>query len=154
MKKIFVVATMIVSALALNGQEKFVFQDELYQANQMQIDYSFAGSHFLGDEIANKTFLLKKIYTHIEKGTPMSPVDKVIVKKPVIYYSVRKLDRYFKKELRKGRIEEAEARKKFNEVLDICISIYDQDTDEFEEYLRKRRKPEQILEAYEKVILE
>lgn len=154
MKKYFICLILVVYGVVSYGQQSFVFRNTLDQATQVQLDYSLSGNHFLGEEIANKTYLLKKIYTHIEKGTPMSPVDKVIVKKPTIYYSVRKLERHFRKEMRKDNITEEQAREKLNRVLDICISIYDQDTDEFEDYLKKQRKPEDILAAYDKVVLD
>ena len=155
MKKLFICFVLVLyGGLISFGQESFVFRNTLDQATQIQLDYSLSGNHFLGEEIANKTYLLKKIYTHIEKGTPMSPVDKVIVKKPTIYYSIRKLERHFRRQIRKDNMTEQEARKELNEVLDICISIYDQDTEEFEKYLKKQRKPEEILAAYDNVVLE
>lgn len=136
------------------GQERFVFQNTLGDTARVNLDYSVAASHFLGNEIARKMYLIQKTYTYVEKGTPMAPGDKIIVTKPYIFYAIRKVNTHFKKELRKDRITEKEAREKLGRILEISFAIYDQNTEEFEKYLWKNRKPYEILAAFENVELQ
>jgi hypothetical protein len=157
MRKIFTVLILVLYGIAGYGQEKtenFVFRNTLDDTAKVQLDYGLATSHYLGDQIARKMHLFQKTYTYVEKGTPMSPGDKVIVKKPYIYYAIRKLNKHYKKAVRKDRMEEEKARKELGEALDICFVIYGQNTEEFEEYLKKRRKPDEILAAFDKVTLQ
>ncbi len=154
MRKIFAVLFLLVCGIVMYGQESFVFRNTLSDTAKVNIDYSLATSHYLDNEIARKMHLFQKTYTYVEKGTPMSPGDKVIVTKPYIYYAVRKVNKHFKKELRKDRITEEEAGKELGKILNIAFAIYDQETEEFEQYLRKNRKPEQILTAFNNVELQ
>lgn len=84
----------------------------------------------------------------------MSPGDKVIVRKPTIYYDIRKLNKYYKKELKKGNIEEPAAIEQMSEILDKCFVIFDQDTEQFEEYLKGLKHAEEIVAAFDKIVLE
>ena len=154
MRKIFTILFLLVLGIVLHGQENFVFRNTLSDTAKVNIDYSFAMNHFLGNDIARKMHLFQETYTYVERGTPMSPGDKVIVTKPNIYYAVRKVNKHFKRELRKDRISEEEARKKLGEILNISFVIYDQNTKKFEDHLKMNRKPEEILAAFNNVELQ
>lgn len=154
MRKIFTVLFLLVFGVLVYGQEKFVFRNTLSDTANVKFDYSLATSHYLGNDIARKMHLFQKTYTYVERGTPMSPGDKVIVTKPYIYYAVRKVNKHFKRGLRRDRISEEEARQELAEILDISFVIYDQNTEKFEQYLRKKRKPEDILAAFDNVELQ
>ncbi len=154
MKKIFFVAFAFALSLSyVLAQETFEFRNTLADTARRGFNYSMASDHFLGDIIAKKLFRFKETYTYVEKGTPMSPGDKVIVRKPTIFYSVRKLNNYYKKEIRKGRKSPSDAIDEFGSILDKSFVIYDQPTDEFEEFLKSSKKPEEIIKAFEKVEL-
>lgn len=132
--------------------DKYYFRDETadYDFNQRPTGM---GEHYLGDDIAIKMYVLKDAYTYIEKGTPMSPADKTIVVKPVIYYSLKKLNNYYKKLLKKDQIEDSLAYEKLNNYILIGLSVRHQETDKLEEELREMRKPEDIESVLDKVVL-
>ena len=111
-------------------------------------------NHYLGPEIGLKTYLLKGLYTEVEEGNEINPVDKTIVFKPAIYYSMKKLNNYYKKAVKKGIITEQEAIDKMNTYLDICLAIYLQETQQFETELKKYKKTEDIDAVFSRVVLE
>ena len=43
-------------------------------------------NHYLGPEIGLKTYLLKGLYTEVEEGNEINPVDKTNVFKPAFFY--------------------------------------------------------------------
>ncbi len=108
--------------------------------------------HYLGVDIAKKLELLKSTYTWKEEGTPNSPTSKTIVEKPAIYYSVKKLDKYYKKAIKKGEISEEEARDAFTKALDIALFIRYQETDAFESTLRTLKEESDIALLYTKKV--
>lgn len=154
MRKLFTLFVFLCFGIIAYGQNTFVFRNTLDDTANVSLDYSLAGNHFLGENIARKMFLFKAVYTYIEKGTPMSPGDKVIVRKPTIYYAIRKLNKYYKKELRKDRMEKEVAIKKFGNVLDKCFVMFDQDTSDFEDYLKSLKRAEDIQKAFDNVVLQ
>lgn len=135
-------------------------QDEVefvFANNENALDVSSiqteAKDHPMGDEVAIKLELIKSRYTYIEPASPTSPSNRTIVVKHVIYNSIMKLNRYFKKEIKKGNITKTAAKSVFLQCLNSALVLYAEDTEEFENYLKKRRGPDQIVEAYQKVIL-
>jgi len=154
MKKFITFAVIVLSGLTIRAQESFTFDNTLDDTADMNINYSIASNHYLGEIIAKKMHLLKETYTYVEEGTPLSPGNKVIVRKPEIYYAVRKINKHYRKEIRKNRMEEATAIDKLGRILDICFAIYDQDTSEFEDYLSNYRKVEDIEKVFENVELQ
>jgi len=156
MRRGLLLASLFFYMLNSFGQEQkvFIFKNDLADTSKVEVDYMLVKKHFLGSEIAKKLYIIKKTYTYIEKGSPTSPGDKTIVRKPVIYYSLNKLNRYYKKQLKKDRMEESVARERYNDVLNKAFSIFDQNTDDFEEYLKGLKDPADIEELFHNIILD
>ena len=70
------------------------------------------------------------------------------------YLIALKLNRYYKKELKEGNIDLETAKTEFSLCLDIALIIRSERSDEFENYLDKMNKPDDILIAYQLVVLE
>lgn len=140
--------------LLAQDDTQFVFDNNPHALDISSIEVNSFRDHPLGIEVSKKLELLESRYTYIVEATPTSPVDKTVVIKPVIYNSILKLYRYFKKEVRDENILLQDAKKELLNCLNIALIIYAENTEEFEDYLRKARKPEQILEVYGKVILQ
>ncbi len=133
---------------------KFEFSNNLKDTLNLKLDYSFAGNHFLGQQIANKFYRMEQTYTYVEKASPISPSDKIVVQKPVIFYAVQKINKLYKKKLKKGLITEQEAKKELGHILDVAYAIFNQNTEELEDYLRKNKKPEDIQSIFRDIELE
>jgi hypothetical protein len=156
---VFLLLTISIAAQSSTGEGesdegKFYFNDVNIEKELGEIEMIEVDDHFLGTEIAKKFELIKDTYTYIERGSETSPGDKTVVQKPVIYYSLKKINRYYKKGLRKGYATEEEAKKMLNKVLDVAYAVFDQNTGKLEEAIKDARKPEPMLEVYNRVVLE
>ncbi len=156
MKRVLILAIMLF-ALNVGSRaqevENFTFYNDLDRVDT-NVDPLMVPNHYLGPEIGLKYYLLSKMYTEVEEGNEINPVDKTIVFKPAIYYSMRKLNNYYKKAVRKGMVSEQTAKDKMNAHLDVCLSIYLQETDDFETELKKYKKTEDIDAVFSRVVLE
>jgi hypothetical protein len=167
MKRAFYVILLIIYSLNSFTQEisndenkadsakeyKFIFRYSVDEESLCSINDEELADHPLGDNIARKLYLLKETYTYIELPTPTSPGEKTIITKPSIYHSLQKLNRYYKKQVKGGDMSEEEAKMKLNQYLDIAISIFIENTESFEDELRKARKPNEISEVFSMVML-
>jgi hypothetical protein len=137
-----------------SAQEKFLFENHLRDTVHLNYNSLDIGSHYLGDDLAIKYYRIQETYTYVEQGNVQNPVAKTVVQKPTIYYSLKKLNSYYKKQLRKGNIDSSKAIQELGRYFDIGFSIYQQDTSEFEEALKSARKPDEIAEVFAQVVLE
>lgn len=154
--KISVILLLAVLAyVPAHTQETTVF---VFDANPGALDISdFEGqqikSNPLGNEVATKLELLQSRFTYVEEGTPTSPTNRTIIIKPTIYNSVLKLNRYYKKQVKKGAMELNSATNEFLKYIDLALILYAERTEEFEDYLNKAGKPEEIIAAYDLIEL-
>ncbi len=139
-----------------NEPEKqvFKFANNLSYYENSEIDMSFVEEHYLGQDIALKFYLFKDTYTTIQPATPTSPTEKTIVNKQTIYYAVKKISRNYKKEIKNGLITEADAKSNLNKILDVSLSIYSEETEEFEAVLKSAKSSEEIYNVFSQVVLE
>jgi len=156
MFKLGIILLFSVLTLQLVAQDEiqFVFENNPRALDINSVSGNGFRDHPMGNEISKKLELLKSRYTYIVPASPTSPTDKTVVIKPVIYNSILKLNRYYKKELKSENITLKGAQEEFLKCINIALIIYAENTDEFEQYLRKAKKPDQIIDTYNKVILE
>ncbi len=155
MKKVLLLAAMFF-AVSYSGiaQDADVFSFNFIEdkIDDSSVDMGSLSDHYLGLDIAKKLQLLKDSYTWKEEGTPNSPTTKTVVEKPAIYYSLKKLDKYYKKAIGKGEISEAAAKDEFVKALDIALFIRFQETDAFESKLRELKEDSDIALLYTKKV--
>ena len=131
--KLFAILMGVVAlALNVNGQSSFTFLNQLRDTIHFDISKGDVTKHFLGDYIAGKYFRLQETYTYVEPGNINNPTPRTVVMKPTIYYSLKKLNAHYKKQLKKGEIGSSEAIQELGWCFDVGFSIYDQNTDDFE----------------------
>ena len=134
--------------------DSFRFSNNLADTGAFAYNYSYMEKHYLGDDIAHKMYRIKETYTYVEAGSPSSPGDKTQVNKPAIYYAIKKLNTYYKKQLKKGELDQTEVYKRMARYLDIVYSIYNEDTTMLENELRSAKKAPDIDKIFARVILE
>ena len=139
-------------AVGDGDKEQFFFRK--VKIEPVETDATMIGSHYLGDEIAKKYYTFKETYTYIEKGTQLSPGDKIRVEKPVIFYSINKLNRQYKKDLKKGNITEDAAKDKLTGYFETSVIIFDQNTQKLEDELNEAKTPEEIEGVLDRIVLE
>lgn len=95
-----------------------------------------AGNHFLGNEIAKKMYLFNDHYSYKVPIAPGNFATKTVFRKPEIYSSVRKIERYLKKCVKKGDLNSSVAHNEYDKVLNVALNILDENTGKFEERLK------------------
>jgi hypothetical protein len=110
----------------------FVFNGFSRGYELSRITDEMAGNHFFGEDIAKKVYLLDDLYTAEVAVVPGNPQTKTVIKKPVIYTSVKRIEKYFAKSVKKGEISKESAIEEYNRVLDVALSILNEDTRQFE----------------------
>lgn len=134
-KFLLTLATTFILATASAQDVSFTFNYIQEELRDTESDPSMMEEHHLGFEIAKKFQLLKESYTYEEPPTATNPTPRTVVEKPAIYYSVKKIDKHYKRAIRKGEITEDEARKQLNNILNIALNVRFQETEKFEEML-------------------
>ncbi|HQK36653.1 MAG TPA: hypothetical protein PLC81_03380 [Bacteroidales bacterium] len=152
---IFTLVSLLSYAL-LPAQEKvqFTFRSHLNDEEYKKPYDQSMGSSILGTEVARKMYIVRNTFTYVEEPTPTSPTPKTIIRKPRIYNSVKKLVSYYEKMAKKGLMPVEQAAANATLVLDKAYSAFYGNSDNFEQFLKSAKKPEQIEEAFKAVILE
>jgi hypothetical protein len=138
-----------------NEKKAKVFEFKAYSMDSYlnEVSAETAGSHPFGEIIAKKNYLLDEKYTSEVALTPGNPASKTVIKKPVIYESVKRIERDLKKSVRKGEISLNKASGEFNIILDVALSIVNADTGMFENAIKSAGDTNSIIELFTKRVI-
>jgi hypothetical protein len=128
----------------------FKFQGYSKDYELENISKEMAGNHPFGETIAKKLYLLDEKYTSQVALTPGNPASKTVIKKPVIYESVKRIEHDLKRSTRKGEISISKATSEFSTVLDVALSVLTADTKDFEHALESSVNTESKIELFTK----
>ncbi len=109
-------------------------------------------SHYMGDNVGKKLDLIRDSYTRVVEGGGIQPTPTTYIDKPAIYYSVKKLEKYYKKAVKSGFLDKDEAASQFEEILDIAIFIRNQPTADFEIALENIKEDDEIVTVYTQLV--
>ena len=135
------------------GNEKipvFVFNVYSLENNDLPDENS---SNFFGELAGKKKMRLQETYTFSTPIAPGNPGTKTIVRKPAIYNAVVRLEKYYRKQVKKGECPEEEARASFLKVLDVAQAAFPESTTEFEQELSSTKNIETIAQIFNKAIV-
>ena len=136
MHKLFTLLLTIIAVNVYSQDVKFSFSDktEDFMAEDIAV---FGNEHSFGPNFTLAFMVLESMYTTTPDASPTNPNPSKEILKPSIYNNVRKMDRAFKKQVKKGVLEAPQAREKLMRVLAVAYSIYYEDTIELEAMLWK-----------------
>ncbi|GET21921.1 MULTISPECIES: hypothetical protein [Prolixibacter] len=98
--------------------------------------------------------MFNESYTDKEPIAPGNPATRIVIRKPSIYNAVRKIDKYYSKQVARGEMNSANARKSLERVLTIAIAALSERSQSFEDALQQnRRNPEALLAQFNQVKL-
>jgi len=126
--------------------KKFSFKSYKTTDDMDKVPLNLIGTHPFGEIIARKSYLLDKKYVKEEELTPGNPATKVVIRKPVLYESVKSIERELKRAVRKDEISLSVAADTYGQVLDIALNIVTADTEDLELLLDKTRSPKSKLD--------
>jgi len=78
-------------------------------------------------------------------------IPSIHIKKPDLYYSIKKISNYYSKCIKKGLISENQVEKEFKTILEKCILIYPDNTKKLEADLRSNNHPKNIIKIFRMV---
>ena len=131
----------------------FQFEDYTSKEEWSSISTVEAGTHSLGDIIAKKICLVKKLYISQNEVAPGTPGVRVFIHKPGIYQVYNKLEKYYRKSVRKNTIPIEEAQRTFNHVLNVVIALHVHETEDFELALKNAKGIENQIEIFKQTKL-
>lgn len=147
-RRILLALALIVTMISYaQNNAKFEFEDRSYEMEETQVP-DFVKSHYLGLEFRRGFYLLDEQYTYEIEPTATDPNPAPEIEKPAIYKGIKKLDKYYKKQLKKGLMSEDQARDELSRILAIGFSIRYQDTETFEQLLWEKRKPDEFIQVF------
>lgn len=117
------------------------------------IDVSLVRSHKLGEDVAVYFHLIDQEYTYITEAAPGSFSGRLVVKKPAIYNAVYRIDKYYRKQIRKGLANEEQGINGLKRYIEIALILLYRDTGEFEAELDEAKTDEELLTLFRSIKL-
>lgn len=150
-----------VLALALTGDTKkaasasinlpvFEFRASSNEYDLSSVSKDMIGDHILGDQVAQKLYLLESKYTYEVPIVPGNPQTRTMIRKPVIYEAVIKIERYLKKSVKKGGISIETASAELNKVLDVAFNVLTAETESFEKTISESNDVNSLTSLFTK----
>ncbi|MEM6361143.1 MAG: hypothetical protein AAF149_23585 [Bacteroidota bacterium] len=127
-------------------QNSFKFRDK---SDEMTTEVpEYVSKHYLGNPFTEKFYVLKEQYVWKPLESSGTPNPVPVTEKPSIYNSLKKLDRYYKKQLKKGNLSEDEVRENLEKALAVCYSVRHQETKDLEKVLWKTKDINEIEKIF------
>lgn len=155
MRTLLLLIFWTISTPLLLAQERLTSYQFDYIAEKLStesLDASYSYDHFMGEQIGKKLALLSASYTWKAEATATSPVAITNIEKPLIYNNVKKLERFYKKGIRKDEISFEEASATFERILDISLLIRFQSTSALEEDLKTVKEENELVAIFSEKI--
>ncbi|WP_195472520.1 hypothetical protein [Bacteroides xylanisolvens] len=114
----------------------------------------FETEHYLGSAITGKWNTFIQNYTHEYDVTIGFTDSSVEILKPSIYKAVNKVNKYYKKALRKEEVSREVATFNMAHILDCAnVMCFDDNSKSFEEAVKSADEPEEIIALFNQVTL-
>ena len=155
MRKFFLLATLLVLGTVVFAQagDEFEFMDLSDEIEEIEVP-AYEKKHYLGDKFTKMFFALKEQYVYTPEKTAINMDPSPTTEKPAIYNSVKKLDKYYKKMIKKGKISKEDAMKKLSTIVAVGYSIRHENTKSLEQMLWTIKDPAQLEAVFtEKIVL-
>jgi hypothetical protein len=130
----------------------FEFRGYPKDSEMENVSKEMAGEHLFGDLAAKKLYLLDKYYTSQLALVPGNPQTRTVIKKPVIYDAVKRIERDLKKKVKKGELSSEIASVEMNKTLDVALNILTADTSEFEDAVTSAKSINKKIELFTKQV--
>jgi len=138
--------------IAAAGLPSFEFRASDNNNELKAISSEMIGEHFLGKLVAEKLYLLNSKYTYEVPIVPGNPQTRTMIRKPVIYDAVKKIERYLKKSVKKGELTTETASAEFNKVLDVAFNVLTAETASFEKAISETNDANSLTNLFTKQV--
>ena len=155
MRKFFLMVTMLAFAAVAYAQteEEYEFVDLSDEIEDVEVP-PYEKKHYLGDKFTKMFFALKEQYFYIPEKTSINMDPSPTTEKPSIYNSIKKMDKHYRKMLKKGKMSKEEVIEKLETIVAVGYSIRYEETKNLEKMLWKMKDVSQLEALFtEKIIL-
>lgn len=126
-----------------------------FRASSAEIDVSsvskdLIGEHIFGQMVSGKLYLLESKYTYEVPIVPGNPQMRTMIRKPVVYDAVKKIERHLKKSVKKGEVSAEVASAEFNKVLDVAFNVLTAETGDFEKAITESKDVNSLTNLFTK----
>jgi hypothetical protein len=128
----------------------FEFRASSNEVDLSSVSKDMISEHAFGPRISEKMYLLEAKYTYQVPIVPGNPQTRTMVRKPVIYDAVRKIERNLKKQVKKGEISTEIASTEFNKVLDVAFNVLTAETTSFEKAITENNDVNSLTNLFTK----
>ncbi len=149
---IVILAVLTITSFASYGHgeeggdvKKFNFSSAP-EVNTETVDKALVAPHYLGEEVAVLSYLVRK--TYITKRTDASGSGYTDTAKPAIYHAVLDINKLFKKAVKKGTYTSQEAGEIYSDCLRKSYSLFYVETQELEKLMSEMQTLEQYIALY------
>jgi len=118
-----------------------------------KVDTSEVRSHYLGREVAVRMHVFEKEYAIRTEQAPGSFSEKVVYRKPVIYHSINKMDRYYRNLVKKNNFPPDIASNEMCKFIELAILLLNENTGGLEKELLRAENPAMIVEIFRRVVI-
>jgi len=126
----------------------FEFRTSLTEEQISEISTELVEEHELGEMVSKKFYLLDSKYTYEMPLVPGNPQSKTMIRKPIVYESVYKIEKYLKKSVKKGELSTENATRIMHKVLDVANCIVTIDSSKFEKEINQHKNPEALTQLF------
>jgi hypothetical protein len=126
---------------------------ELFSFNRYTSENTSNSNQDIEALLNEKLQVLNNTYTYTTPIAPGNPGLKTVVRKPVIYSVVMKLEKFYRKEIKEGRLDEEEARLAFLKTIDVALSAFYCDTEKFESTIKSTKDIRVVAQIFQQAIV-
>lgn len=141
----------------INSGQSYLFEAdygfEMIREELEKIDISLVRKHYFGDEVALRYYLFEQQYTYLLNAAPGAFSGKMMIKKPLIYNSIIKIDTYLRKEVKKGDLSKEAGAKQLSRLLDYAIILLNEQTADLEKALKLAESPVEQIKLFNLVVI-
>jgi len=126
----------------------FEFRATANSDDLKSISKEMISEHFMGEAIAEKMYLFESKYTYEVAIVPGNPQTRTVIRKPVVYEAVKKIEKQLKKAVKKGEVSLETAKTEFSKVLDVATNILTADTNDFEKAITQSSDTDSLTNLF------
>lgn len=127
---------------------KYEFRAFNYEYEMEKILPELSGDYFFGREVEGKMLLLDNRCINEEQIVPGNPMTRTLIRKPVIYNSVKRIEKHIRRSVKKNQMTVESAGHIMNTVLDVAINLIAADSGAFEQELESLETTDEQIDLF------
>jgi hypothetical protein len=117
----------------------------------MAINSSDVRTHMLDEGVAKRLHLFEETYVYYSEAAPGAFSDQKVIRRPVIYNSISKIDKYFRRLVRTEEITKVEGSAQLSRILETAIILFYYNAEEFDLMLKDASSVKEEARIFETV---